>query len=308
VNASSTYSPEKILGKDRTSPQAAGPEFVRRLREQMGLDLRFVEYCRGASEVGGPCRVTDRSGKAFILAAVPGDEESRACHARSLNVLERLWAGGHPVPHYERVVDLGDSLAILEQEMPGMVPRRITRSLVDRLLELQNDRASVMGEHSDAGPLSLGLRDGPNHSILRQYSERTSRLIEWIEDVGARYGDDLAGPDAVHFDYHPGNVLVDADRPNEVTAIVDWGGAVASAGGFDLVTLAWTIPTNDLEREPGVDKYLWTVVRQLPQPILMQSWAHMSLRLMVWCVRFHPELLGHWLDVSERLAREAGGS
>ena len=36
------------------------------------------------------------------------------------------------------------------------------------------------------------------------------------------YGDTLPGSGAVHFDYQPGNVLVHPDRPDKVTAIVDW--------------------------------------------------------------------------------------
>ena len=118
----------------------------------------------------------------------------------------------------------------------GIPPIRITRSLVDRLLKLLGDRASLMGEDSDAGPLSLSLiEEAPSHDALREHSVRTRRLFDWIEGVGVFYGDTLPGPGAVHFDYQPGNVLVHSNRPDELTAIVDWGGAVASAGGFDLV-------------------------------------------------------------------------
>ena len=139
---------------------------------------------------------------------------------------------------------------------------------------------------------------------MREYTDRTRRVVDWIEGVGAFYGDTLPGPSAVHFDYQPGNVLVHPDRPDEVTAIVDWGGAVASSGGFDLVTLAWNSFGPAGEREVGVDEYLWRLVRQLPEPILVPSWAHLSLRLIYWAIRFRPECLGDWLQVSERLTGE----
>jgi len=298
--------------EDLPSPPASvrpklidGAEVVRRLGEDSGIKLHFLEYCGGAGSGSGACRVADSSGHAFFLSGIPGDEENRAQHARSMAVLERLWSMGHPAPHYEQVVDLGDVLVIIQTEAQGVPPIRITRSLVDRLLELLGDRGSLTGEGSDAGPLSLHLlEESPSHDSLRKYSDRTRQLLDWIEGVGAFYGDTLRGPDAVHFDYQPGNVLVHPNRPDEVTAIVDWGGAVASAGGFDLVTLAWSSFGPAGEREVGVDEYLWRLVCQLPEPILVPSWAHLSLRLIYWAIRFRPEYIGHWMQVSERLAGE----
>jgi hypothetical protein len=258
-----------------------GAELVRRLGEHGGIELRFLEHCEGAGSESGACRVADQFGHVFFLSGIPGDEANRAQHVRSVTVLERLWSMGHPAPHYEQVVDLGDLLVIIQTEAQGVPPIRVTRSLVDRLLELLSDRASLMGEDSDAGPLSLFLlEEVPSHDSLREYSDRTLHLLDWIKGVGAIYGDTLAGPGAVHFDYQPGNVLVHPNRPDEVTAIVDWGGAVASSGGFDLVTLAWNSFGPAGEREVGVDEYLWRLVRQLPEPILVPSWAHLSLRLI----------------------------
>jgi hypothetical protein len=224
-----------------------------------------------------------------------------------MTILERLWSMGHPAPRYEQVVDLGDILVIIQTEAYGVPPIRITRALVDQLLELLSDRASLMGENSDAGPLSLHLLEGaPSHDSLRNCSHRTHQLLEWIEGVGAFYGDTLSGPSAVHFDYQPGNVLVHPDRPDEVTAIVDWGGAVASSSGFDLVTLAWSSFGPAWKRGVGVDEYLWKLVRRLPEPVLVPSWAHLSLRLTYWAIRFRPECLEHWLQVSQRLITEGG--
>jgi hypothetical protein len=297
--------PSPLTSAGPESKLIDGAELVRRLGEHGVIELRFLEYCPGAGSASGACRVADESGHVFFLSSIPGDEGNRAQHARSMTVLERLWSMGHPAPHYEQVVDLGDILVIMQTEAQGVPPIRITRSLVDRLLGLLSDRASLMGEDSDAGPLSLYLlEDAPSHDSLRKYSDRTRQLLHWIESVGAFYGDTLPGPGAVHFDYQPGNVLVHPDRPDEVTAIVDWGGAVASSGGFDLVTLAWSSFGPAWEREVGVDDYLWSLVRQLPEPILVPSWAHLSLRLMYWAIRFRPDCLGDWLQVSERLARE----
>ena len=191
----------------------AGAELVGRLEENCGIELRFLEYCGGAGSGGGARRVVDESGHVFFLSSIPGDKANRAQHARSMTVLERLWSRGHPAPHYEQVVDLGDVLVIIQTHTPGVPPIRITRSLVDRLLELLGDRRSLMGEDSDAGPLSLSLiEEAPSHDALREHSVRTRRLLDWIEGVGGFYGDTLPGPGAVHFDYQPGNVLVHPNR------------------------------------------------------------------------------------------------
>ena len=99
---------------------------------------------------------------------------------------------------------------IIQTNAQGVPAIRITRSLVDRLLELLGDRASLMGEDSDAGSLSPSLiKEAPSHVALREYSDRT-RPTPRVERGCWRvlYGDVLPGPDAVHFDYQSGNVLV----------------------------------------------------------------------------------------------------
>lgn len=287
---------------DRERERLDGAGLARRVREHGGPDLRLLGYCQGGL-VRGACRMADPTGQVLVMSSVAGDEASRAQQARSIAVLERLWSIGHPVPRYERVVDLGDTLVILQADAHGVPPARITRPLAERLLELQAERAFLMDNNAEAGPLSLGLgEDAPSHQLLREHSHRTRRLLAWIESVADRYGNTLCGPDAVHFDYHPGNVLVHPDQPANVLAIVDWDGAVASSGGFDLVTLAWTCSGPAQDADGGAVERLWTLARQLPDPVLVPSWAHMSLRLVAWCIRFAPQNLEHWLQTSERLA------
>jgi aminoglycoside phosphotransferase (APT) family kinase protein len=101
---------------------------------------------------------------------------------------------------------------------------------------------------------------------LRSYSRHTRALLSWIESVGAALTDDVfRGRDAVHFDFHPGNVLVapDADR---VAGVVDWAGARVGDCALDLVTLA---------RAPG-DFVISSAVRlqgsiRSPSPAVVRS-------------------------------------
>jgi aminoglycoside phosphotransferase (APT) family kinase protein len=110
-------------------------------------------------------------------------------------------------------------------------------------------------------------------------------LLSWIEGIGNRYGDSLDGSDAVHFDYHLGNVLVDPDRPEQVEAIVDWDGAASGHGGFDLVTM-YLVVGPGVKCEVGAGERLWRRVTGLPQSELLPSWAHLSLRMVDWAIRF----------------------
>jgi len=146
-----------------------------------------------------------------------GDEENRAQHARSMAVLERLWSMGHPAPHYEQVVDLGDVLVIIQTEAQGVPPIRITRSLVDRSSSYS---ATVLpnGEGSDAGPLSLHLlEESPSHDSLRKYSDRTRQLLDWIEVLVRSTATPFVARRRA-FRLPTGNVLV---HPNRLTSDSD---------------------------------------------------------------------------------------
>jgi hypothetical protein len=245
---------------------------VARLRHEAGLDLRFVGPCPGG-EVGAAL-IADPWDRMFIISSIAGDPASRARHARSLAVLDRLWTIGHPAPRYEQIVDLDDVLVILQTVAPGKTPIHVTEILVDRMLDLLDQRRELMVNDEQAGPLPLYLlREGPGfaqHQSLRTESDRTRRLLDWIHDVGHRFGDVLEGADAVHFDYHPSNILVDSRRPDEISAVVDWDGAARGDAGFDLVTL-YFVNGLDLERADVADQRLWRYVSALPEAVLLPS-------------------------------------
>lgn len=126
---------------------------------------------------------------------------------------------------------------MLQEQAPGKLPEVITEALVDQMLELSERRRSLLSTSpTPARPLALHLQqDGPGyclHEPLRSYSPRSARLLGRIEAIGA--GDDeVGGDDLVHFDYHFGNVLVAADDPEAITAVVDWDGACAGPIGLD---------------------------------------------------------------------------
>src|SRR5437764_1971594 len=89
----------------------------------------------------------------------------------------------------------------------------------------------------------------------------------------------LAGADAVHMDFHPGNLLASGGA---ITGVVDWDGAARGDRRFDLVTLRFGIHAQ--ETDPGVTQRLDAVLDSLPEDILRPTWAHMSLRMVDWAI------------------------
>lgn len=142
--------------------------------------------------------------------------------------------------------------------------------------------------------------DGPGfclHGPLRRHGRRTRLLDEWVAAVAAEHPDDLlAGHDAVHFDFHPGNVLA---SDGSVTGVVDWDGAARGDRALDLVTLRFGV--HGASADPAVPRRLDALLDAVPEAVLRRCWAHMSLRMVDWAIRhFAHEDIEHWLDLAER--------
>ncbi len=101
----------------------------------------------------------------------------------------------------------------------------------------------------------------------------------------------------MHFDYHCGNVLVDQERPDVVTAIIDWDGCRPGTIVLDLAVLVFDLSW----RSPG--PYAELVEQRLLDTAgddLPAVWAHVGLRLVDWSSRHHPGDVGHWVKVARR--------
>jgi aminoglycoside phosphotransferase (APT) family kinase protein len=131
---------------------------------------------------------------------------------------------------------------------------------------------------------------------LRAHNRRTARLEEWITAVGAEHPGPLRGVDAVHVDFHPGNLLgVDGT----ITGVIDWDGAGRGDRRFDLVTLRFGIHAES--PDPTVAKRLDSMLDDIPYDVLAPLWASMSLRMVDWAIRhFTPPDVNHWLDLAEQ--------
>lgn len=113
------------------------------------------------------------------------------------------------------------------------------------MLALNGRQRGVLPEAGGL-PTELYLQeDGPGYCLyepLRRHSPATAALLDRIHEVGHTVSPAaVTGTDAVHGDFHPGNILVAIGTPAIVAGVVDWTGAHAGNCGLDLVTLGFSL-------------------------------------------------------------------
>ncbi|MGH3601946.1 MAG: phosphotransferase [Pseudonocardiaceae bacterium] len=213
-------------------------------------------------------------------------------------VIDRLRELGYPAPRIELAVQLQDVVVLVQELLPGRKIDHLDAGLLEQGLVLNGLQAGALAARPEVRPLDLHLReDGPGfclHGPLRAYSRRSARLQQWVAEAGVVHPSTLAGDDAIHFDFHPGNLLEQAGR---VSGVVDWDGACRGDHRFDLVTLRFgllpkSIVPSVLGRLDGI-----------PPDVLRPAWAHMSLRMTDWAIRhFAASEVEQWMDLAEQRA------
>lgn len=219
-----------------------------------------------------------------------------------LAVAAALRAAGYPAPATELAVQTGEAVVIIQELLPGTKIDHLDTSSLDQALALNLLQRGQLADRADIPLMKLFLlSDGPGfclHEPLRQFSRRSAALADWIRAVGTEHGDLLAGDDAVHCDFHPGNMLRSGGA---ITGVVDWDGASRGDCRLDLVTLRFGVLPGQCD--PGVEERLDTILDGLPDAILRPAWAHMSLRMVDWAIRhFSAADVGYWLSLAERRA------
>jgi aminoglycoside phosphotransferase (APT) family kinase protein len=139
------------------------------------------------------------------------------------------------------------------------------------------------------------------HSSLYDFDHRTRSLVERIEEFGASINAaELGGGDIVHWDLHPGNLLINEES---LVAVVDTDFAIIGDAKFDLVMLAMTSMT--LDCEPGVPARLISSAFDDLDDLRTQAYlAHLFLRLIDWPIRRgRPNEVEFWLQKADELLR-----
>jgi aminoglycoside phosphotransferase (APT) family kinase protein len=269
------------------------------IRHAAGVALRVDGPCPGGQV--GAAYVTWPDGHRSVLTWRPGISLA-SLREGPLAVISALRPAGYPAPAAELAIQTGDAVAIVWELLPGEPISDLTPALLDQALILNNLQAGQLAGHPAIPAVDLCLtRDGPGfclHQPLREHSTRTRALHHWITTTGASHPRALSGDDAVHCDFHPGNILTSHGR---ITGVIDWDGAARGDRRLDLVTLRFGL--HAITAGPTTTQRLDQLLDDLPRHVLAPMWAHMSLRMTDWAIRhFTPSDVSHWLDLAEQRA------
>ncbi len=264
--------------------------------ERSGVRLEVEGLCSGG-EVGAAYVRWD-DGRRSVLKWRPGTglEEFQA---GPLAVSEAARLAGLPVPRTELAVQLGSAVAAVQELLPGAPITMLDEDLLEQVLAINEQLRLLLTGNSTVPGLNLYLTfDGPGfclHGPLRAHNRRTARLDDWITAVGADHPGPLRGDDAVHVDFHPGNLL---EVDGKLTGIIDWDGAGRGDHRLDLVTLRFGLHGG--RPDPAAVARLDAILDEIPPDTLRPLWAHMSLRMTDWAIRhFTPDDVDHWTALAE---------
>jgi aminoglycoside phosphotransferase (APT) family kinase protein len=219
--------------------------------------------------------------------------------------VEALRRSGYPAPRTELVEQVGDSVVVVQELLPGRVVTHVSGELFEQALALNALQEGALADRRDLPLRELYLtRDGPGfclHGPLAEHSERSRLLLSWVRDVGAGHSE-MTADDVAHFDFQPSNMLADDGL---LTGIVDWDGAGRGDRRLDLVTLRFGVHAAEVDVDEGVIQRLDRLLDAMPPNVLRPAWAHMSLRQVDWAIRhFTAAEVDHWLDLTESRAAD----
>lgn len=260
------------------------------IQARTGIRLELLGSAVGGQVGAAYVRWPD--GRDGVLTGGPPVAESE----RTAGVLALARERGLPVPAYQLIADLDDTVVLVQERLPGRKPDRVDRPLVEKMVAINEKFAGLLAARTDVPAPDLYLdHSGPGfcvHESLEIHSDRSRRLLGWIREVG-RSGA-MTGDDLVHLDFHPENVLVDDD--GEITGVIDWDVAARGDRTFALVTLQFSLPYKD----DWLD-------RQIVGDALRLYYAHMSLRMVDWAIRhFPPPEVDRWLGQAEAVEKLFG--
>jgi hypothetical protein len=261
------------------------PRLLERIADITGVQLTLEGPAPGG-EVGA-AYVRWPDGRRSVLT------EGRA---RTGPLLDLARAAGVPTARYELSAHIDGARIVVQQRLPGAPPTTIDAALVHAMIALNLRLTGLLTSHPAMPPAELYLdHDGPGfclHEPLRRHGKRAARLLDWVHDVAAHLPG-LDGTDLVHFDYHPGNVLVSSGR---ISGVIDWDGAGRGDRRLDLVTLRFDLAW----RAPGLTGPLDERLAALEPDRFRAYWAHMSLRQVDWSIRHHDDAtVDRWLTIAE---------
>lgn len=263
---------------------------------------RYLGTLQGGES--GAHRFLSPSGDSVVIkwdSTVRGIEQ----RLRGVEISERLRRDASwPVPR-EEIVRSDETLFVIQEFMAGAPPRSLDHGVVDELLDLhvrRLDRAdaseSTPWAHHLIETLTVGGTGYCLHSSLLQHDERTRALMGRIELFGVTLNaEEFRGRDLIHWDLHPGNLLVTGDT---LSAVIDTDFAQIGDARFDVAFLALT--SWSVECSSTVRSRLFSAIGPIDEMTTQAYFAHCLLRLIDWPIRRGRfDEVTFWLDKAAEL-------
>jgi aminoglycoside phosphotransferase (APT) family kinase protein len=278
---------------------------IRAVNRHSGAGLRRVGRADQGT-LGGAICVEWPDGRPGVVTRFLG---SMAAARRTAEVLDDVRGRGLPVPRHDLVVEVDDTVVMVQERLPGSPAGRATIEVIDAMIALNDRLADLLIDRQDVPILPLCLdRSGdpyPRHEVLAQHSNRSRRILEAIRELAGRGPRAMVGDDLVHIDLTPDNVLFADD--GTVTGLVDWNlGIYRGDRHLALVKtrfdLEWSLHARDpAERNVGAAVRLDAVLAQRVAPATLRAyWAHRVLYQLHWALQFAPAEVVEWhLEVAE---------
>jgi hypothetical protein len=274
---------------------------VASINDRHGTHFRLGRPMAGG-ESGSTHSILDEQGIEYVLKWGEGSEFRVR---ETLEITRRLRTLGYPAPEFV-IASGGNGLRYLVQRMlPGKSGAALTPALLKRLVELNRLQQDAATELADGWPARIveGIERGfPVHESLATHSRETAAMLADLKGtVSMVAGMRSRTTDAVHFDFHTANILVEN---GEVTGVIDWNGCCAGDRAFDLTTLAFY----GLEDRSLATWLLQRALEVSSPPAVALYLSYLILRQLDWSIRKHNRatiaLFLNYSRIAMRLVRE----
>jgi aminoglycoside phosphotransferase (APT) family kinase protein len=245
--------------------------------------------------------VIDNDGVQHILKIHP-DPDMAIQFEHASTITDGLRELPYPIPRHIAHGSCAAGAWQLIEWLPGRSHQPLTASTFQQVIQLNHLQRSLAINQNPAWieDMVSSVLDGCDGycevDTLRQHSERTRDLLQTLQSWAQNARDvEVDGTDIVHYDFHPGNILI-ADE--SITSVIDWTGSCAGDATFDLCTLLFYC----YDEQPWSDLLMREILGQTEIQALRLYLSHMILRQVDWSIRHHnPSTVDHYLNRAYRI-------